>query len=236
MKILIVSDIHGNRAALETVAASEMFDDVICLGDIVGYGPDPGWCTRWIREHSKWTVQGNHDRAHAENVDPLCRPEFAWLASATAPIARAQLSAADKAFLRDLPRWAIHDLDGIRVACFHARPSDPLYGYVPPERDAWLSELDGVSADVVLVGHTHLPLDLVISGRRLINPGSVGQPKDGDPGAAFAMLIDGKPVLKRATYPVEQTIASLAASRTDRSAVHVLSALLRTGSVAAPHG
>lgn len=76
MRILVVSDIHGNRAALEAVAASESYDAVLCLGDIVGYGPAPTWCTRWVQKNATWTVQGNHDRATAEGSAPRCRPDF----------------------------------------------------------------------------------------------------------------------------------------------------------------
>ena len=228
MRILVISDIHGNRAALEAVAATP-HDAVICLGDIVGYGPDPAACTHWVRQHSGWTVQGNHDRAIGEDVPPRCRPDFAWLAEAVTPWTRAQLALEDLAYLRGLPRWTVHVLDGVRLACVHARPSDPLYGYLPPDREVWARELESVVADLVLVGHTHLPLDFRIGRQRLINPGSVGQPKDGDPRAAFALVVDGEPQLGRIEYDVEQTVAALESSDVARPAVAVLGEMLRTG-------
>jgi len=232
MIILVISDIHANHVALDAVV-QEPHDAVICLGDIVGYGPHPTPCVRWVRDHAGWTVQGNHDRAAAENIPPQCRPDFEWLADAVAPLTHSQLGPEDVMYLRGLPRWATRDIDGIRVACFHARPSDPLYGYMPPDRARWARELANVEADLVLVGHTHLPLDMTIDGKRLINPGSVGQPKDGDPRAAFAVLVNGIPRLKRVSYDVNKTIQDLAASGTDPQAVDALSELLITGHVPA---
>ena len=91
MRVLVVSDIHGNWPALETVAAVP-HDAVVCLGDIVGYGPQPGECLRWLRANGAEIVQGNHDRALADDVPPRCRPDFERLAAAAAGIARGQLS------------------------------------------------------------------------------------------------------------------------------------------------
>lgn len=228
MKILVISDIHGNSVALDA-AASRDYDLVICLGDIVGYGPEPKACVEWVRDNATWIVQGNHDRANADNVPPRCHPDFAWLADAVAPLTRAQLDNRDRAFLRGLPRWAVREIDGVRIACFHAKPSDPLYGYLPNDPAIWARELERVDADLILVGHTHLPMDFVIGKQRVINPGSVGQPKHGDPRAAFAIVEDGIPRLERAEYRVDLTIASLDSTLVDRRAVSVLSAMLRTG-------
>jgi predicted phosphodiesterase len=183
----------------------------------------------WVRDNATWIVQGNHDRANADGLPPRCHPEFAWLSEAVVPLTRAQLDTDDKAFLRGLPRWAVRDIDGVRVACFHAKPSDPLYGYLPPDPVAWAREVDELEADLILVGHTHVPMDLRIGYRRVVNPGSVGQPKHGDSRAAFAILEDGEPRLCRISYPVEEVTRALAASTIDRAAVDVLSEMLRTG-------
>lgn len=233
MRILVISDIHGNRAALDAVTAAP-HDAVICLGDIVGYGPEPQACVRWVRDHAAWTVQGNHDRAIGDDVPPRCLPDFAWLAEAVTPWTRSHLEPADLAYLQRLPRWIIHSVDDVRIACVHARPSDPLYGYLPPEPNVWARELEKVTADLVLVGHTHLPLDFTIGHKRVINPGSVGQPKDGDPRAAFATIVGGEPQLCRAEYDVETTVAALEASDVAPPAVAVLSEMLRTGHAPRP--
>ncbi len=233
MKVLVVSDLHGNAAALEAVRA-EPHDLAVCLGDLVGYGPEPGACVRWVRAHAALVVQGNHDRALAEGVPPRCRPEFAWLADALAPLGRAQLTPEERADLARLPRSAIREFDGCRYLFVHATPRDPLYRYLGPDPAAWEPEVRDLDVDVVVAGHTHLQFELAVGGKRVVNPGSVGQPKDGDPRAACAVLEGGAVRLLRVPYDVERTAAALAASGADPDAVADLTALLRTGRAPAP--
>lgn len=228
MRILVVSDIHGNWPALETVAATP-HDAVVCLGDIVGYGPEPAACLRWLRAAGAHIVQGNHDRALGDQIPPRCRPDFEWLATATAEIARRQLTDEERAFFSALPRRHTVELGGTRLVLLHATPADPLYSYLGPERDKWRSAVAGIDADFVLVGHTHLPFHFRFDALQALNPGSLGQPKDGDPRAAYAVIEDGVATLARASYPVERTVDRLAASDVHPAAVKALSALLRTG-------
>ncbi len=228
MRVLVVSDIHGNWPALEAVAAVP-HDAVVCLGDIVGYGPQPATCLRWLRASGAEIVQGNHDRALADDVPPRCRPDFEWLAEAAAGIARQQLDDGEKAFLRNLPRTRSLLIDGRRVLMVHATPADPLYRYVGPDFEKWRSCVVGVAADLVLVGHTHAPFRLRLDGVEIVNPGSAGQPKDGDPRAAFALIEDGVPRLARVTYSVERTVERLRAAGIGRAALDQLATLLRNG-------
>ena len=229
MRILVVSDIHGNWPALEAVAAATPHDTVLCLGDIVGYGPQPAACLRWLRAQGAHVVQGNHDRALADGVPPRCRPDFEWLAAATAGIARGQLEEEELAFLRALPRTLELTLDGKRLLLLHASPADPLYSYLGPEPDAWRAATAGIEADMLLVGHTHLPFHYRFEGIEVLNPGSLGQPKDGDARAAFAVIEGGVPRLRRASYPIHRTVAGLRATGVDGAALDALSDLLRTG-------
>jgi predicted phosphodiesterase len=228
VRTLVLSDIHGNWPALEAVAAVP-HDAVLCLGDVVGYGPQPGECLRWLRASHASIVQGNHDRSVADGVPPRCRLDFEWLAAATQHIARHQLTDEETAFLRALPRTRDLVLDGKRVMLLHATPADPLYSYLGPDRDRWQASLAGIKADLVLVGHTHLPFHFQFGDVHVLNPGSLGQPKDGDPRAAYAVIEDGVPRLERANYPVERTVEGLEASVIDPAALRALSALLRTG-------
>lgn len=230
MRVLVVSDLHGNWPALEAVAAVP-HDAVVCLGDIVGYGPQPGECLRWLRANRAEIVQGNHDRALADDVPPRCRPDFEWLAEATRQVARRQLTEEEIAFLRALPRTRDLRLDGRRFVLLHAAPQDPLYEYIGPDRERWRAAVAHVEADFVLVGHTHLPFHFRFGDVRVLNPGSLGQPKDGDPRAAYAIIEDGVPRLERASYPVERTVTSLKAGEIDPAATEVLAELLRTGRV-----
>jgi len=228
VRVLILSDIHGNAAALEAVVR-EPHDVVVCLGDVVGYGPEPGTTARWIVQHSEVTVQGNHDRALAAGVPPRCRPSFEWLAAALAPLGRSQLRQDEIRGLGGFPLTAQRTYDGVRCLFVHATPSDPLYRYLGPDLEEWAAEVAGLDADLVLVGHTHLQFDLDCGGTRVINPGSVGQPKDGDPRAAYAVLDDGVLRLKRAAYDIERTVAALERSGVGAEAVRDLTQLLRTG-------
>jgi len=228
VRTLVLSDIHGNWPALEAVAAVP-HDSVLCLGDVVGYGPQPGECLRWLRASHASIVQGNHDRSVADDVPPRCRLDFEWLAAATQHIARRQLTDEETAFLRALPRTLDLVLDGRKVLLLHATPADPLYNYLGPDRDEWRTALASIEADLVLVGHTHLPFHFQFGDVHVLNPGSLGQPKDGDPRAAYAIVEDGVPRLERASYPVERTIDALGAAGVDPAAFGALSALLRTG-------
>lgn len=232
MRTLIISDIHGNFAALEAVERAEALaagDEVICLGDIVGYGPEPGACLRWVAERAEVVVQGNHDRALAEDVPPGCRAQFEWLARETAPIGRAQAGPRERSWLATLPRWAFAESEGTRYLFVHATPAHPLYRYLGPDPSEWAQETATLDADAAVVGHTHLPFEITVAGRRIINPGSVGQPKDGDPRAAYAVLERGVVRFGRASYDVERTIAGLAAAGVAPAAVAALGELLRTG-------
>lgn len=228
MRTLVISDIHGNWPALEAVAAVP-HDAVVCLGDIVGYGPQPGECLRWLRASDACIVQGNHDRSLADGVPPRCRLKFEWLAAATLHIARHQLSDEETAFLRALPRTRDIVLDGKRALLLHATPTDPLYNYLGPDRAKWRTTLAAIQADIVLVGHTHLPFHFQFGDVHVLNPGSLGQPKDGDPRAAYAIIENGVAKLERISYPVERTVDALGTAGVDRAAFRALSALLRTG-------
>ena len=233
MRILVVSDIHGNWPALEAVAAVP-HDAVVCLGDIVGYGPQPAACLRWLRDNGAHIVQGNHDRALADDVAPRCRPDFEWLAAATAGIARSQLGEEELAFLRALPQKRDLVLVKQRILMLHATPADPLYSYLGPDPYRWRSAVAAVDADLLLVGHTHLPFHFRYDGLQVANPGSLGQPKDGDPRAAFALIEDGVLRLERATYPIEDTVRALQGSGLSTPAFEALASLLRTGAPQRP--
>jgi predicted phosphodiesterase len=228
MRVLVISDIHGNLAALEAVA-SVSCDAVVCLGDLVGYGPHPGPVVQWVRENAALVIQGNHDRALAEHVAPGCREQFRTLAAATFPLGQRQLSPEEIAYLGSLPRQAVRVFDGVRYLLVHATPSDPLYRYVGADSAAWARELSGIVADVVLVGHTHIPFDLQVGHSRVVNPGSVGQPKDGDPRASCALIDDGQIELLRRAYPVERTAKALEESGIGRKEAATLSRILQQG-------
>jgi predicted phosphodiesterase len=225
MLVAVVSDIHSNLHALE--AALEAIDrdrpDAIwCLGDIVGYGPKPDECCRIVEERAALCLAGNHDLGVRGDVDI---DDFAPDAAAAALWTRGELGAEARAFLG--PLVPSGEAEGAQL--FHASPRDPIWEYVLTDQAA-AAALEATSAPVVLVGHSHVPLAVTMDGgelsgghapagteidlgeaRWLLNPGSVGQPRDGDPRAAY-MLLDlgsGHASFRRVEYAIEETQAEI---------------------------
>jgi predicted phosphodiesterase len=227
MRVAVISDIHANWRALEAVLASveaEAPDEVWCLGDVVGYGPRPNRCCREVADVASVSLAGNHDLGVLGTIDIS---EFSPDAAAAAEWTRAVLDGAARSYLEGLAPVA-------RVAgaeLFHGSPADPVWEYVLSE-EAVVEALVRTSEPLVLVGHSHVPIAVSLAGhelagglategtevelgagRWLLNPGSVGQPRDGDPRAAF-LLLDfdaGRGWFRRVDYEVEGTQAEIRA-------------------------
>jgi putative phosphoesterase len=179
MRLGVISDVHGNRVALDAVF-DEMpaVDRLVCAGDVVGYNPWPAECVTAIRERSVPTVMGNHDRAVASDS----AFGFNSMAQAGVEYAREHLGESALAWLADLPDERML-LDG-RVKVVHGHPDDPDHYTYPAEFAPDL--LDG--EDLLVMGHTHVQHHAVFDEGIVLNPGSVGQPRDGNPDAAFAVV------------------------------------------------
>jgi protein phosphatase len=131
-----------------------------------------------------------------------------------------------------LPIRSSVELDDRRVALLHAGPDDPLYQYLPAsDVDGWQRAVEGVDADIILVGHTHLPVILPLGDKLLVNPGSVGLQRDGDPRASCAILEDGAPSLLRVDYDTSATISSLASWGLPPDVEQQLVAIYKTGRI-----
>jgi predicted phosphodiesterase len=230
MRLGIISDIHGNRLALEAVLRSLDglgVDRLVCLGDVVGYGPDPEACLDLLFERRAFMVIGNHEEAV---LDPS-------LAIGFREVAREAIGWTRRRLRRDRPDLleAIGHLPGMgyigsAVMCVHDSPIPGGARYLLHARDAE-DAFRGVDVPVCLVGHTHLPtafrlaesddsaggapvmavprkslrkIEVDASQRWIINPGSVGQPRDGDPRASFAVLdlADGTVAWERVAYDI----------------------------------
>ncbi len=205
MRYLILSDLHANQPALEAVIrdAAGKYDEIACLGDIVGYGADPVFAADWVREHVKWVIRGNHDKASVgledlEWFNPAARASALWTQS--------QLGGVNLEWLRALPQGPM-ELNGFNL--IHGSPVDEDE-YLVGVRDAAMVS-DYLDRDVSFFGHTHLQggfllhrngvkrlpkpamdqseltVELEPGSAYLINPGSVGQPRDGDPRAGYAV-------------------------------------------------
>jgi predicted phosphodiesterase len=236
MRVLILSDIHGNIDALHAVEAEVLlgpdhFDQIWVLGDLVDYGAAPAEVIAWVRSHATQVVRGNHD--HAVGTGEECRsaPLYHDLAVATREYFRARLASSDLAYLAGLPLQSSVTLSSeVQAVLVHASPQDQLFGYVPTDApDAtWRAALEPArSAAFVFVGHTHDQFTRTIDLTTLVNPGSVGMPKDGDPRAAYAIFDDGRVDLRRVAYDTERAATRIAALPLTPDQRHRLTGVIR---------
>jgi len=229
MKVVVVSDIHGNFDALS--ALQETYDELWVLGDLVNYGPEPGPVIDYVRSRATLIVRGNHDHSIGLGEDPRCSERFRSMAEATRRFTDSVLSFGQKHFLRDLPLSVETERRGARFYLCHAIPSDPLFGYCEAQSPRWITEAESARADVVLVGHTHVPATRTIGSRIVVNPGGFGQPKTGRPDAPYAVWQDGKIELKSFSYPVEAAVAKVQGLPIEPALRDELSTILRTGNI-----
>src|ERR1035441_290125 len=145
MKVVIISDIHGNLEALTSLPETfpETFDELWVLGDLVNYGPDPGGVVDFIQRNASLVVRGNHDQALGFDEAPRCSGPFREMAEAMKEYSGSVLNPAQKQFLRELPLRVEREIDGVRVTCCHATPSDPLFAYCPRDSPDWQHEVEG---------------------------------------------------------------------------------------------
>jgi len=239
MRVAVLSDIHANLAAVDAVLGSlGTVDAVWHLGDVVGYGPEPDAVVERLGAVGAVGVRGNHDDAAAggesiESFTPEARLAAEWT--------RSRISAGTRAYLAELPERLVLSATGSvpvpgspggEYTLVHGSPRDPLNEYLHDTSDA-VANLDAFTTTYCLVGHTHLPMlfredrgrvraqrveagDILMldSRRAFLNPGSVGQPRDGDPRAAF-MLIDteaGLVTWQRVKYEIDSTQAAILAA------------------------
>ncbi|GAA0222753.1 metallophosphoesterase family protein [Haladaptatus pallidirubidus] len=179
MKVGVISDVHANRVALDAVLDDmPAVDALLCAGDVVGYNPWPAECVDILRDRVAASVMGNHDRAVVSGAVF----SFNSMASAGVEYARDELNDLQREWLANRPTSTIA-CDG-RVRIVHGHPDDPDYYTYP---DEFSSELLG-DEDVLVMGHTHVQHHDVYDEGIVMNPGSVGQPRDGDSRAAYAIL------------------------------------------------
>jgi putative phosphoesterase len=228
MRILVIADVHGNWPALQAVAA-EPHDLCLCLGDLVDYGLEPGPCIQWVREKAAHVVRGNHDHGAAQNVLVTGKAGFRYLTGVTRTLTREKLSAEELQYLGRLPVTKTVSIDNTRFLLVHASPRDPLDEYAPADPDFWGRRLAQIDVDVVCCGHTHHPYVLEVGEKLVINPGSVGQPRDGDPRASYAVIEDFKVELKRVEYDVEKTLATIDESALSEGDREMLKEVFRRG-------
>jgi predicted phosphodiesterase len=230
MRILVVADIHANWPALEAI--DEPHDGCICLGDIVDYGVEPVPCIQWVREHCQHVIRGNHDHAVAQNIVASGDFGYRMLARATRPLMWQLLGAEEKTYLARLPITLRLSLDGFEYYLVHATPRDPLDEFLLDDPVQWERRLQGHNdVQLACVGHTHKQFLLNLNGCRLLNPGSVGQPRDGDSRASYAIIENGEVQLKRVEYDLDRSIAAIQRAPIPVEAKQFAEQVLRTGGI-----
>ena len=232
MRILLMSDLHANWPALQAV--KEPFDACLILGDLVDYGLEPTPTIQWVKQKASHAVRGNHDHGVAQFVKVSGKNGFKYLTGVTRQVTQERISADDRRFLGSLPVTKRVTLDGVKFLLVNATPRDPLDEYSIPDVDFWARRLADVDAQVICVGHTHHPYILEVGDKLVINPGSVGQPRDGDPRASYAIIDNQRVELKRVEYAVEDTVTSVLQSNLPEPAKALLAEVFRTGGLAKP--
>jgi putative phosphoesterase len=224
-KLLILSDIHANWAALQAVAHAESnCDAAVFCGDVVDYGPSPTACIHWLRKHCPYSVRGNHDNALAYDLDCHCMGSYRVYSRATRAWHRRLLSASDIEFLRQMPLVGWFEWEGKHFRIAHATPRGNLFEYLTP--DQWKRHLQGIDADFVLLGHTHVQGCRMLDRVTVINPGSVGLARDCPGEACYAVFEDSILTLKRIPYDVSETVRELRRSPLQRDIVEGLIGVL----------
>jgi predicted phosphodiesterase len=230
VRIAVVSDIHGNRQAFESVLdvieASDC-EELWCLGDLVGYGAEPDACVELARRHAAICLAGNHDLGVRGSL-PL--EEFSRGAALAAKWTQETITSETRAYLDGLEPILLDE----QVGLYHASPRDPVWEYVLSPLQAELC-LDVQQHRVCLIGHSHVALSFwrpagapatgetraqdeeldISTGEWLINPGSVGQPRDGDPRAAWLELDTRSwvAIYRRTEYDIDGAAAAIRAAR-----------------------
>lgn len=229
MRFLILSDIHGNLEALQAVLADSagQYDQILCCGDLVGYNPNPAEVVDWARTNCQVVIRGNHDKAVA-SLEGL--EWFNEIAQASALWSRQQLSAEQIEWLQNLPTGPV---ESGTCTLFHGAPFDEDFYVLSPD-DA-IDCFGHLETQVSFFGHTHVQGGFYLRRRLagqldgvfhteseytieiepdsvfMINPGSVGQPRDGDPRAAYALFepLLRTVTLRRAEYPIHETYTKI---------------------------
>lgn len=210
-RISVIADLHSNQTAFEKVLEHmPRVDRVICAGDLVGYGACPNEIVELVRSRDVLTVIGDHDYAVSKDdfslLDSRAREAALWTCK--------ELKDKNFEFLRGLPQSTTFSIEGRDIYIVHGSPRDPLEGSIYPEisNQFLVKFTQKVDADIVVLGHTHLPVERTIQGKLIINPGSVGQPRDRDPSTSYMVLKLGRKIeveLERLSYDVDSAVKAI---------------------------
>ena len=229
MKIVILSDIHGNYDALSHLP--EYYDQLWVLGDLVNYGPQPREVLRFVGKRATHVVRGNHDHSVGFGEAPRCSSRLREMAAATQKHANALLTEGDKEYLRSLPLYVDVRVGKASYRLCHSLPSDPPFTHHSYRSAAWEAECRGAGVDLLLVAHGHAPFATQVGSTLVANPGSLGQPRSGESVAYYCVLIDGRLGFRSFRYPINGVTEKIRALPISAAVRSELIEILRTGLV-----
>jgi putative phosphoesterase len=211
LEFAVMSDVHANLEALQAVLGRLEGLEIYCLGDLVDYGANPNEVIDVIKRRGVKSIVGNHDVAALDGDTSLFNPRAAMSSKWTAKT----LTTSSVEFLRGLPQELRMRVERVDVYLTHGSPEDRLWEYVDPRihSDLFGYYLDETGSRLIGLGHTHIPYVWEDGGRIVFNPGSVGQPRDGDSRAAYAIVsVDGDKAsvkLERVEYDIEAATSKI---------------------------
>jgi len=232
MKFAVIADIHANSAALDTFFEfEEEYRHLLYLGDMLGYGPEPIKTYATLLHKVETECQGDLDDAFESGDYSSVAEPYRDLAIETMELHKPLFSGEPRLYFKSIPKRAIYEADGFSYTLVHGGPSDWVRGIVSPEAsDEELEELmEEVDTDVLIVAHGHVPFLRQVGDKRILNPGSIGQPRDGNPEISFAVVEDGDIEIIRRPYDIEATVSALTEMDLRPESVEKLVHVLRTG-------
>ncbi len=220
MKIALLADIHANLEAFQSVIndiKKQAIDEILCSGDLVNYNANPNETLELIKKNEIVSCLGNHDFNAVSPVEltqftPEMQKALLWTSK--------QLTSSSKEILSKLPKTINLNLDGRNIFIVHGSPENQLWDYVFPNTAENILEgyLEKTKADILVLGHTHIPMIRRIKGKLIINPGSVGQPRDFRPEASYCILetLNMRASIIRVPYDVRSTAFKIIANNLPR--------------------
>ena len=218
MKVGIISDVHANEYALKAVLEELNTEEIICAGDLVGYGTRPNEVIQELRDREVECVKGNHDAKAVHQIETRLNPS----AELALEYNREDLEEENWEYLEELPRSKNIQIEGVEIAVFHGSPRHELTEYVYQDDvdESFLEEHIEERPDLVILGHTHSGFKKELEGTTVVNPGSLGQPRDRDPDASYAVF-DTEEMsveIKRTSYDVSSAAEEVKERFTERLA------------------
>lgn len=226
MRVAVLSDIHANRPALDAVLDDipTTCDEILFCGDLVGYYPWPNAVTDLAADHNVQGVRGNHDEAIIQDSTF----GFSGAAGQALHWTEAHLNDHTRDYLQELPYTRREEHGGQDILIAHGSPQAPTEEYVYPEQvDEHFLSRQNAFPDILLLGHTHVPFTKTVDNTLVVNPGSVGQPRDGNPDAAYAVLDLDEP--RAEIHRVQYDIDKVADAVTDADLPSMLAERLYRG-------